>query len=95
LTPDIAFKARPYAERIVDNALQFYRDIRFDDSISQLRLAAHFQPSPELRAIQASNHWCESPAELPAFEQFIRGSAAFDAVSQLTPGKVSLVWGKV
>ncbi|MFP8777499.1 hypothetical protein [Hydrogenophaga sp. RWCD_12] len=66
-----------------------------DDAMSQLRCTAYFEPLPALRAIPASNRWCESLANLPAFSVFVRESAAFQAVQSLKPLKVSVEWSGV
>lgn len=63
-----------------------------DDAISQLRFTAYFEPLPALRALPASNRWCESLADLPAFSVFVRDSAAFRSVQSLKPLKVSVEW---
>jgi putative lipase involved disintegration of autophagic bodies len=66
-----------------------------DDAISQLRCTAYFAPTSELRAIPIANRWCSSVAEVGSFSTFIRGSAAYRAVSSLKPSQVSLRWGKI
>ena len=65
-----------------------------DDAISQLRCTAYFLPTPELRALPASNRWCGSVAEIEAFSRFILESGAFLAVSSVTPAHVNIEWGK-
>ena len=66
-----------------------------DDAMSQLRCTAHFTPTPELRALPASNRWCRSIAEINVFSRFIRNSAAFQAVRSMTPERVNIEWSKV
>lgn len=66
-----------------------------DDAISQLRCTAYFQPTPELRALRASNRWCESMAEIDSFSRFIHESAAFRAVKAITPARVNIEWSQV
>jgi hypothetical protein len=66
-----------------------------DDAISQLHCTAYFPPTPELRAIPVANSWCRSVADVESFSAFIRGSAAYRAVSSLKPAQVSLLWEQV
>lgn len=66
-----------------------------DDAISQLSCTAYFPPTPELRALPASNRWCGSIAEIEPFSRFIGESAAFRAVSSVAPARINIEWSKV
>ena len=79
-----------------DLTRQFIRSGAFgDDAISQLRFTAHYPPIPALRAVMAENRWCKSLAEVASFEEFIRGSSAFNAVNSLLPSRLVIEWGQV
>lgn len=66
-----------------------------DDAISQLRFTAYYPSSPVLRSIEKENRWCQSLADVVGFENFIRGSSAFVAVSSLPPSRLMIEWGPV
>lgn len=79
-----------------DLTRQFIRSGAFgDDAISQLRFTAYYPPTQALRLIEAENLWCRSLADVAVFESFIRGSAAFRAVSLLPPLRLAIEWGQV
>jgi len=66
-----------------------------DSDINQLHLTFRFLPTRDLKAIPAANKWCWSVREAAKFESFIRKSAAFKAVSALSPSSVSVHFGEV
>jgi hypothetical protein len=66
-----------------------------DSDINQLHLTLRFSPTRDLKAIPASNKWCWSLGEAAKYESFIRQSAAFKAVSALSPSSVSVTFGEV
>jgi hypothetical protein len=66
-----------------------------DDAISQLSCTAYFLPTPTLRSMPRSNRWCESPAEVGAFADFIHSSDAYRAVSALSPVRIEVDWNPV
>ncbi len=68
--------------------------LRGGDAISQLHFTAVFPPTPALRSVANANRWCESLMQVPDFESFVLGSAAFQAVADLRPAKVNLEWEK-
>ncbi len=63
-----------------------------EDGISQLTLSLHFDASPELEALGADNHWCQSPEGVGSFELFVRTGAPYQAVAGLKPQDVTLDW---
>lgn len=79
----------------------FYLDItrqfilkgsRDDDGMSQLCFTLHFPVTEKLSAVDSSNHWCSSPAELEEFERFILDSEAYSEVKDLTTKNTELYW---
>jgi hypothetical protein len=63
-----------------------------EDGMSQLYLRLHYPVTEELRAPGSGEHWCESPEEADAFEEFVLASAAYRAVVELCPAEVKLDW---
>ena len=66
-----------------------------DDGISQLALVFHFNPTPELDALETGNEWCHSPDELDPFKATITSSEAYRAIVSSKPEKVTLEFGGV
>jgi hypothetical protein len=66
-----------------------------DDAISQLSFTFYYPASEFHDSLADGNQWCASPDELPEFEEFITGSAAFKAVKDSTPDDVELDHGEV
>ena len=64
-----------------------------DDGIWQLHLTYRYTPSPQLEALGDANRWCDSPADLPAFEEFIRTSSSVAAAAGLTSNEVAVDFG--
>jgi hypothetical protein len=56
----------------------------------QLALIFSFKPTDASQKIDGSNLWCRSPADLPAFQQYIDLSAAFKAAADAKPDRVEL-----
>lgn len=63
---------------------------RDDDNIWQLSFTLKFLPTSELAALGASNRWCHSRADLPAFTAFVTSSPAFRAVADSVAGQPEL-----
>lgn len=66
-----------------------------DPPMSQLSLTFHFPPSAQFDAIKSGSRWCQRPGELPDFEAFVTGSAAYTSVHAVRPAKVTLRHGPV
>jgi hypothetical protein len=64
-----------------------------DEEPQQLQLVFRFPPAAGISAGEA-NRWCYSPGELPEFRRFIKGTAAFKAVGNLSPESVELQYGR-
>jgi hypothetical protein len=62
------------------------------DGMSQLSLTLHLPPSDFLRSLKSGNRWCKSPQEVAAFEEFIRTTDAYRALSESKPSKSELTW---
>jgi hypothetical protein len=74
---------------------QFMRQVGEDADFSQLSLNARFAPAGELLALARGDRWCESRADLPKFEQFVKDSPAFRSVAFLKPAAVEASWSPV
>jgi len=61
-----------------------------DDSIYQLALATHFEPSHETDLLTSGDRWCSSPADVPEFEIFIAGLPATSWTNGRSPLRVTL-----
>jgi hypothetical protein len=61
-----------------------------DDAIWQLSLTLHFTPDALNAAIASGNRWCDEPAGLARFEEFITSSAATAYARENTPARVEL-----
>ena len=75
----------PADASVVDGAL-----VDADDYIWHLDLMLSFTPSSELRELGRDSRICQSLAELAAFNQSVRSSAAFAAVQGRSDGEVIL-----
>jgi hypothetical protein len=56
----------------------------------QLALLFSYEPTDALRKIDLGNLWCRSPADLPAFQQYIDSSVAFKSVADAKADRVEL-----
>jgi hypothetical protein len=56
----------------------------------QLALLFSFKPTDALQKIDVGNLWCRSPADLPAFRQYIDSSVAFKSVADAKADRVEL-----
>ena len=66
-----------------------------DDEISQLSFTFYYPASDFHDSLADGNQWCASPDDLPEFEEFVIGSAAYKAVKDLLPENVELDHGEV
>jgi hypothetical protein len=66
-----------------------------EDGMSQLWIIMHFEVTPALEKIGEGEHWCESPDEANAFQEFVLGHEAYRAVVELTPATVEVDWAMV
>jgi hypothetical protein len=66
-----------------------------EDGMSQLWIIMHFDTTPALEKIGEGEHWCESPDEANAFQEFVLAHEAYRAVVERTPSKVEVDWAMV
>jgi hypothetical protein len=66
-----------------------------EDGMSQLWTRLLFPMTPALQKVGEGEHWCESPDEADAFEEFVLASEAYRAVVELTPARVDVDWALV
>jgi hypothetical protein len=66
-----------------------------EDGMSQLWVIMHFDLNPALEKVGEGEHWCESPDESDAFQEFVLAHEAYRAVVELTPAKVEVDWAMV
>ncbi|WP_020470037.1 hypothetical protein [Zavarzinella formosa] len=64
-----------------------------DEEPRQLNLRFRFGPASGKSAGEG-NRWCESPDQLAKFRRFVTKSAAFKAVSDLSPESVEIRFGR-
>ena len=74
----------------VDITRQLIRGGGDDENIWQLHLTYYFLPSDALSALGSGNRWCKTPSELPAFEVFLAGHPAMEALGSREDGQVNL-----
>lgn len=65
------------------------------DAISQLRVSALLEPTPELRALKMANRWCRRREEVEEFRAFIVSSPAFRLSNRATRKRVEMDWSRV
>jgi hypothetical protein len=56
----------------------------------QLALIFSYKPTDALQKIDVGNQWCRSPADLPAFQQYVDSSPAFKPVADAKAERVEL-----
>lgn len=66
-----------------------------EEGMSQLSLTLRYSPTDALHELGSGDHWCESPAEAEAFQEFVLANEAYRAVVVLKPGKATLDWTPV
>ena len=68
-----------------------------DEHIWQLALILKFLPSDALVKLKSGNKWCPDPSShsLELFEEFVRGSEAFQTANGLDPAKIELTYSNV
>jgi hypothetical protein len=66
-----------------------------EDGMSQFWVRLHFDAKGKLREIATGEHWCESPKDADAFEEFVLASEAYRAVVELAPSRVEMDWAMV
>jgi hypothetical protein len=66
-----------------------------EDGMSQIWTRLLFNMTPDLEKIGEGEHWCESPDEADAFEEFVLASEAYRAVAELAPARVDIDWSLV
>lgn len=69
--------------------------IETDPEFRQLSLTYRFEPEEPLRDLGSGSQWCDSPAGLAEFEEFIRGADAFKSVAKRVDCTMSLEFGLV
>ena len=76
-----------------DITRQFIMGEGEDDDIWQLSLTYKFAPSEPLEEAGSKSLWCDSPAGLPGFREFIVSSPAYAAVRETSGAKATLEYG--
>jgi hypothetical protein len=66
-----------------------------EDGMSQLWVILHYDATDQLRDLGNGEHWCESPKEASAFEEFVLASESYRAVVELTPSSVEVDWALI
>jgi len=76
----------------LDLTRQFIKGDAEDENIWQLSLTFKYLPSDELGKLGSGDKWCDEPRPraVDYFEEFVRGSAAYQAATALEPARIEL-----